>query len=101
MAFEDAAVAIEYLEVECRNPNQRFMPCVAFTDLHMPRISGLEFVRWIRARPELRKLTVAVVWSSEHPADRAGVLTAGANHFFLKYPAPSALKKLTEESGCG
>src|SRR4051794_21012054 len=35
-----------------------FTPCVLFTDIKMPKMDGLDLVRWIRKQPEFDALTV-------------------------------------------
>jgi CheY-like chemotaxis protein len=39
-------------------------------DLNMPRVSGFEFLAWLRARPEFRNAIVFVFTTSEAESDR-------------------------------
>ena len=50
----------------------------------MPRKSGLEVTRWIRAQSAFDSLPVVILTSSEQPEDRAGATRAGADGFFIK-----------------
>ncbi|HUR59988.1 MAG TPA: response regulator [Opitutaceae bacterium] len=101
VAFEDPKAAMAHLVAEIANGDTLYLPCVIFTDLHMPRVSGFEFTAWIRAQPALAKSTVIMVSSSEIPEDRGRAVEAGAKHFLLKYPPASVLQRLMAEAHCG
>jgi CheY-like chemotaxis protein len=45
------------------------MPCLVLLDLKMPKVTGLEVLRWIRSQPALVGLRVIVLSSSNYPAD--------------------------------
>ena len=94
IAFEDPSAAIDHLELESRNPDRRFMPCIVFTDLNMPGMSGIELTAWIRAHPALMELAVVVISSSTDPVDEEHARTAGALRFLSKYPSPETLRNL-------
>ncbi len=97
LAIEDAPAAVAYLEAESANPASRYIPWMIFTDLHMPRIDGIDFVKWIRSKPAFQHLIVIMVSSSEDPQDKAKALQAGVNRFALKYPNISTLATWAEE----
>ncbi len=44
-------------------------PCVIFLDLNMPKMNGLEFLRIVKADPELRKIPVVVLTTSNEEQD--------------------------------
>lgn len=69
------------------------LPEMIFSDLSMPRMSGLELVRATRADPALREIPIAIVTSSDQPHDREEALAAGAIDFVRK---PISLDALTE-----
>ncbi|MFO0851071.1 MAG: chemotaxis protein CheW [Gemmataceae bacterium] len=54
------------------------------SDIDMPRMTGLELVRAIRADPAVRSLPVVVVSYKDRPDDRAKGLDAGANFYLTK-----------------
>lgn len=54
------------------------------TDVDMPRMNGIEFVRAIRGDPKLRELPVMIVSYKEREEDRVGGLEAGANYYLTK-----------------
>lgn len=57
---------------------------VILTDLSMPRMSGLELVAAIATLPELRGQPVAVLTTSNDPADRAAALALHVAGYFVK-----------------
>lgn len=81
-----------HLQAEIHERDERFYPCVVFSDLNMPWLDGEELAKWIRRQPELARTKVIVVSSSENPDDVARALAAGANKFFVKYPAAGVLQ---------
>jgi len=74
---EDGLYALEYLE--------RFSPFdVALVDWDMPRLSGLEFVKAVRADPRYDDLKLLMVTARNDGADLEEALTAGADDFLMK-----------------
>ncbi len=100
VAFDDAAAAMDYLDLESRNPDRRFLPCVTLTDLHMPGVNGLEVTAWIRAHPVLNTMAVIVLSSSEAPEDEARAKARGATRFLRKYPSSHGLSLLIAGLPC-
>lgn len=100
VAFEDPSAAVAHLEAEIARGDTLYFPCVIFTDLHMPRMNGLEFAAWVRTQPALARSVVMMVTSSERPEDEARAREVGVKHFLIKYPAASVLEKLLAEAGC-
>jgi chemosensory pili system protein ChpA (sensor histidine kinase/response regulator) len=56
------------------------------TDLKMPRMNGLEFVRWVRAREALSHLPIVMISTSCEPEDVQHAKAAGADVYLSKYP---------------
>lgn len=67
-------------------------PSVILTDLSMPRLDGLDFVRQLQADPAWRDVPVVMFSSSNRPNDEALALEAGCRAF---YPKPAGLEDLT------
>jgi CheY-like chemotaxis protein len=100
IAFEDGAAAIDYLELESKNQDQRFAPCAVLTDLDMPEVTGVDLVVWVRAHPILKNLPVIIISSSESPHDEKRAMEAGATRFLRKYPSSNDLRKLIDGLNC-
>jgi two-component system sensor histidine kinase and response regulator WspE len=54
------------------------------SDIDMPRLDGIEFVRRIRADARLAALPVMIVSYKERPEDRLRGLDAGASYYLAK-----------------
>jgi len=57
---------------------------LVISDIDMPRMNGLEFVRHIREDGALKELPVIVVSYKDRDEDRLRGLEAGANHYLTK-----------------
>ncbi|HTK77274.1 MAG TPA: hybrid sensor histidine kinase/response regulator, partial [Gemmataceae bacterium] len=57
---------------------------LVISDVDMPRLNGLEFVRRIREDYALRELPVIIVSYKDRDEDRLRGLDAGANHYLTK-----------------
>jgi CheY-like chemotaxis protein len=68
------------------------LPGLVLLDLNLPYWSGFEVLEWIRQQPQLRRLPVVVLSSSNRPDDIARAYDAGANGYLVK---PNALTELT------
>lgn len=54
------------------------------TDIDMPRMNGIEFVKAIRADPRFKDIPIMIVSYKEHEEDRMKGLDAGANYYLTK-----------------
>jgi CheY-like chemotaxis protein len=98
LAFEDAGLpfalqfvpdglaATNYLsgKAEYADREKHPFPCILLTDLKMPRMTGFELLRWVRADQQSRHLPVIVVSGSDQPEDRQRALALGANDYVVK-----------------
>jgi two-component system sensor histidine kinase and response regulator WspE len=57
---------------------------LVITDVDMPRMSGLELVRALRASPARREVPVIIVSYKDREEDRLRGLELGANHYLTK-----------------
>ena len=78
--------AIEYLGGrEDYSDRTRFpLPFLVLLDLRMPGMDGFEVLRWIRAQPDLKRLLVVVLSSSDQQCDIDKAYELGANSYLLK-----------------
>jgi two-component system response regulator len=60
------------------------LPAVVLLDLKLPKVSGIEVLRRIRADHRTRRLPVVVLTSSRHDRDREDVCELGANSYITK-----------------
>jgi CheY-like chemotaxis protein len=95
-AVKDGRLAKDYL---AGNPpyddrQQYPLPGLVLLDLHLPYWSGFEVLEWIRQQPQLRRLPVVILSSSNRPDDIVRAYDAGANGFLVKPNALADLKCL-------
>jgi two-component system, response regulator len=62
----------------------RELPAVTLLDINMPKISGLEVLKEIRADERTRHLPVVVLTSSNEDKDRLSAYTHFANSYVIK-----------------
>jgi CheY-like chemotaxis protein len=82
----DGAHAIEYLTAQAK-------PSLVLLDLNMPRVGGMEVLRWMRGESHLRDVPVAILSSSNQKKDLDGAQALGADAYFVK---PSNVNQLAE-----
>jgi CheY-like chemotaxis protein len=73
--------------------NQFPLPSIVLLDLKMPGMSGFDVLKWIRERPGLKPLRVAMLTSSDLPSEIKMAHELGANIFLTK---PVELQRLVE-----
>lgn len=74
---------------------ERFpLPGLALLDLKLPRVTGLEVLKWVHEQPELNNLVVLILSSSQvgHDIDMAYQL--GAKAFLVKPSSPKELREI-------
>jgi CheY-like chemotaxis protein len=82
----DGEEAIDYLAGEgvFADRTKYPLPFLVLLDLHMPKQNGFNVLSWMRRRPDLRRLKVAVLTSSSDEHDYAQAMKLGANSYFRK-----------------
>jgi CheY-like chemotaxis protein len=73
------------------------MPGMVLLDLKIPKVMGLEVLRWIRQQPSLKSLIVVVFSSSSHPADVKAAHHLGVSSYCVKPCEINDLRKLAKE----
>jgi two-component system, chemotaxis family, chemotaxis protein CheY len=83
---------------------QRFDASIGFiiTDWNMPNMSGVEFVRALRARPDGAAVPVLMVTTRSVREDILVAIEAGVNNYIVKPFTPQVLKdKIDQLLGAG
>jgi len=93
---ENGQEAMDYLGGEGRHADrgQFPLPCLILLDLKLPRVEGLEVLKWIREQPGLRNIIVVVLTSSRMESDLAKAYRYGANAYLVKPSTPPDLLKM-------
>src|SRR6185503_7472692 len=71
-------------------------PSLVLLDLRIPKIPGLEVLKWIRKQPALKKIPVLVLTSSDAKRDIEDAYRLGANSYFVKPINPGDLLEIVE-----
>ena len=74
----DGQEAVDYLSGDCE------LPRLILLDLHLPRLSGLEVLKFLRGQARTRLLPVVVLTTSDADCDRLGSYELGANSYVRK-----------------
>lgn len=83
--------------VEILSDRTRPAPALVLLDLMVPRLRGLKVLEWMRARPELREVPVAVVTTSIEPQDRRRADALGVVAYLCKPVFPDGLRELLDQ----
>jgi CheY-like chemotaxis protein len=59
-------------------------PMLILLDLNLPKMSGIEFLREVRADPELKSLRIIVLTSSNEPRDREAAFRYDVDDYIVK-----------------
>ena len=82
----DGEEAIQYLSGQgpYLNRVEHPMPTLVLLDLKLPKVMGLDVLKWIRAEPSLAGLRVIVFSSSNRQVDRKAAAALGADAYLEK-----------------
>lgn len=90
--FVDGVQLMNHLQ-QPENP----LPDIIFLDLNMPRKSGVECLKEIRADQRLKEITVAIYSTSSSEQDIEDTFVSGANVYIRKPNDFSMLKKVLSD----
>jgi two-component system chemotaxis response regulator CheY len=78
-----------------RDALDRFDPSINFiiTDWNMPTMSGIDFVRTLRSRPDGGSVPVLMVTTRSVKEDILAAIEAGVNNYIVKPFTPQVLKE--------
>jgi CheY-like chemotaxis protein len=90
----DGRTALDYLSGsgDYGDRQKHPLPRVVLLDLKLPRMSGLDVLKWLRAEPGLRRLPVVVLTSSDEDRDVRAAYDLGANSYVVKPASVSDLE---------
>jgi CheY-like chemotaxis protein len=85
--------AVAYLKGEGRfgNRGEYPVPVLVLLDLRLPRVPGLQVLRFIREQPDWALVPVLIISSSDQDADVEQAYQLGANAYIVKPTSPAEL----------
>ena len=95
---ENGELAVDYLSscAPLTDKTGNRLPSLVLLDLSMPRMGGIEVLRWIRSHPIIKRVIVVVLTSSQNQEDITAAYDFGANGYLVKpVGAPEFQSKLT------
>lgn len=95
---EDGEEAIDYLSGKGEFADRtRFpIPALVFLDLKLPRVMGMDVLKWIRDQPELDTMVVIMLTSSQQRTDIRRACSLGANSYLVKPSNPAGLGEIVD-----
>jgi CheY-like chemotaxis protein len=95
---DDGEEAINYLSGQGEFADRtRFpLPALIFLDLKLPRVMGMDVLKWIRDRPALDPIVVIMLTSSQQQSDIRQACALGANSYLVKPSNPLALDEVVD-----
>lgn len=76
---------------------ERERPAAILMDVQLPRLSGLEATRRLKARADLRHIPIVIITSYALSGDEERALEAGCDRYLPKPYSPRALLRTLEE----
>ncbi len=94
----DGSQAVAYLKGEGEYQDRLAypLPDLVVLDLNLPRMSGFDFLKWLRDHPGVGRLPVLVFTVSEKAEDKTRALAEGAIGYFVKPKDFATLVRLAE-----
>lgn len=86
--FNSTAEALTYLHFM---PADQQKPFLLFTDIRMPNECGFDLISRIRDEPQWDEMKIAVMTSSNQPADLERALELGVAGYLIKFPPADLL----------
>jgi CheY-like chemotaxis protein len=86
----DGREAMAYLSGDGKFANRQEFPApgLVLLDLRLPRVPGLEVLKWMRTQPAWTQLPVIVYSSSDQDSDIESAYRLGANAYLVKTSQP-------------
>lgn len=94
---EDGEELMDFLHRRGKYENSEVMPGLILLDLNMPRKSGLEALKEIKADEKLRRLPVVILTTSKAEEDIIRSYDLGVNSFIVKPVTFDALVELVKD----
>lgn len=97
----DGAEAIEYLFAEGRHAGReaKDLPQLILLDINLPRLSGIDVLKRVKAEPTTRTIPVIMLTTSGQEKDMKSAYEAGANSYIRKPVESEAFQEAINSLG--
>jgi len=94
----DGRQALDYLSGsgDFADPQPHPEPSLVLLDLRLPKVPGLDVLKWIRRQPKLKTVPVIVLTSSEATRDIEDAYQLGADSYIVKPVNPGDLVEIVK-----
>lgn len=99
---EDGASALDYLfqRGSYADPASHPRPSIILLDLHLPKVDGLTVLQTVKTSPDLNRIPVVILTTSQAEADVARAYDCHANSYLVKPIEFSDFVALVRDLGC-
>ena len=84
LVFPDGQATLDYLFQRGQPHRRPGTPCVLLLDIRMPKADGIEVLRQVKADPELKKLPVIMLTTTDDPREVDRCHELGCNTYITK-----------------
>jgi CheY-like chemotaxis protein len=85
LRFENGQDILDFLFARGEGPKRASdTPYLLLLDIRMPKVDGIEVLRQLKADPELRKLPVSMLTTTDDPREVARSHELGCNNYIVK-----------------
>lgn len=82
--FEDGEQALDFLLRRGERKRESDTPYLLLLDIRMPKVDGVEVLRQLKADPELRKMPVIMLTTTDDPREVERCHEIGCSHYIVK-----------------
>ena len=99
LVLENGQAGIDYMSgnVPYEDRQKYPLPDLVITDLKMPRVSGIEFLRWMKEHADFKMIPVIVLSASGQERDVKEAYCHGANAYLTKPSVPEERRELVHQ----
>jgi CheY-like chemotaxis protein len=84
VVFPDGKATLDYLFQRGQPRRVPGTPCVLLLDIRMPKVDGIEVLRQVKCDPELKKLPVIMVTTTDDPREIDRCHELGCSNYITK-----------------
>lgn len=83
IACRDGEEALQFIDAH-PTPNDRQLPLLVLLDLRLPKVDGIEVLRYARRHPVWKQVPFIILTTSRENADIAAAYDLGVNSYIVK-----------------